>query len=659
MIACLAIFALMATPYLPIALTQKTDVSAEPDLQPKLPTQHTVSYNLNFGDDNYFSGLAKEQEFATYGLIDRGDGKIRSMIDPKVVLIDLEEMYGFLNTDEYAGSVNPSLWEESRLNFNYGLYKVTDGIYQVRGYSIANVTFVETDNGWFVMDVSSSMECAKAAFDLVEKNLGVRPIYAISYSHTHTDHYSGAKIFVTEEQIADGSVRVFAPDGFMEKVASENIYVGAAMGRRAVYQFSAERPGQYGAVDSGLGKSIYGQTSTLIAPTDVIKVNQSVVVDGLEVQFQLTPGTEAPAEMNTYIPKYKTLFGAENVNGTLHNVYTLRGAEIRDALAWAKYIDEAIVSWPDMEYICSSHNWPRYGNETCITYLENHRDTYKFIHDRTLNLLNKGYTLNEVGRMVVLPSALEKEWTTHGYYGTVSHNARAVAQRYLGFYDSNPSNLNPLMQEDAAKKYVEYMGGAEAILRLAQADYDKGEYAWVAEVLNRVVFADPQNMEARALLADALEQLGYQAESAIWRNAYIQGATELRHGTPLASDYQFISVDIVSAMTLDLILDFLAIKYDGIKCQDDDFTFNVKLTDSLEQAHVMVRNSVINYRLADAENALPEADITISAAKLGFVKMLNTNALTDETQIEGDSEQFVSFLENTDTFTRDFGIVLP
>ncbi|MGI6738866.1 MAG: alkyl/aryl-sulfatase [Christensenellales bacterium] len=659
MIACLAIFALMATPYLPIALTQKTDVSAEPDLQPKLPTQHTVSYNLNFGDDNYFSGLAKEQEFATYGLIDRGDGKIRSMIDPKVVLIDLEEMYGFLNTDEYAGSVNPSLWEESRLNFNYGLYKVTDGIYQVRGYSIANVTFVETDNGWFVMDVSSSMECAKAAFDLVEKNLGVRPIYAISYSHTHTDHYSGAKIFVTEEQIADGSVRVFAPDGFMEKVASENIYVGAAMGRRAVYQFSAERPGQYGAVDSGLGKSIYGQTSTLIAPTDVIKVNQSVVVDGLEVQFQLTPGTEAPAEMNTYIPKYKTLFGAENVNGTLHNVYTLRGAEIRDALAWAKYIDEAIVSWPDMEYICSSHNWPRYGNETCITYLENHRDTYKFIHDRTLNLLNKGYTLNEVGRMVVLPSALEKEWTTHGYYGTVSHNARAVAQRYLGFYDSNPSNLNPLMQEDAAKKYVEYMGGAEAILRLAQADYDKGEYAWVAEVLNRVIFADPQNMEARALLADALEQLGYQAESAIWRNAYIQGATELRHGTPLASDYQFISVDIVSAMTLDLILDFLAIKYDGIKCQDDDFTFNVKLTDSLEQAHVMVRNSVINYRLADAENALPEADITISAAKLGFVKMLNTNALTDETQIEGDSEQFVSFLENTDTFTRDFGIVLP
>lgn len=659
MIACLAIFALMATPYLPIALTQKTDVSAEPDLQPKLPTQHTVSYNLNFGDDNYFSGLAKEQEFATYGLIDRGDGKIRSMIDPKVVLIDLEEMYGFLNTDEYAGSVNPSLWEESRLNFNYGLYKVTDGIYQVRGYSIANVTFVETDNGWFVMDVSSSMECAKAAFDLVEKNLGVRPIYAISYSHTHTDHYSGAKIFVTEEQIADGSVRVFAPDGFMEKVASENIYVGAAMGRRAVYQFSAERPGQYGAVDSGLGKSIYGQTSTLIAPTDVIKVNQSVVVDGLEVQFQLTPGTEAPAEMNTYIPKYKTLFGAENVNGTLHNVYTLRGAEIRDALAWAKYIDEAIVSWPDMEYICSSHNWPRYGNETCITYLENHRDTYKFIHDRTLNLLNKGYTLNEVGRMVVLPSALEKEWTTHGYYGTVSHNARAVAQRYLGFYDSNPSNLNPLMQEDAAKKYVEYMGGAEAILRLAQADYDKGEYAWVAEVLNRVVFADPQNMEARALLADALEQLGYQAESAIWRNAYIQGATELRHGTPLASDYQFISVDMVSAMTLDLILDFLAIKYDGIKCQDDDFTFNVKLTDSLEQAHVMVRNSVINYRLADAENALPEADITISAAKLGFVKMLNTKALTDETQIEGDSEQFVSFLENTDTFTRDFGIVLP
>ncbi|MGI6634226.1 MAG: alkyl/aryl-sulfatase [Christensenellales bacterium] len=482
------------------------------------------------------------------------------MTDPNVVLLDLEELYGFLATEENKGSVNPSLWEEAKLNNNYGLYKVTDGVYQVRGYSIANVTFVETDHGWFVMDVSTSMECAKAALDLVEKNLGKRPIYAISYSHTHSDHYGGAKVFATEEEVANGTVRVFAPDGFMEYVASENIYLGAAMGRRAVFQFAGESPGMHDAVDAGLGKSIYGLTTTLLAPTDVIKENQSVVVDGLEVQFQLTPGTEAPAEMNTYIPKYKTLFGAENVNGTLHNVYTIRGAEIRDALAWSKYIDETITLWPDMEFSCSSHNWPRYGNETCITYLENHRDIYKFIHDRTINLLNKGYTLNEVGRMVVLPPALEKEWTTHGYYGTVSHNARAVAQKYLGFYDSNPANLNPLMQEDAAKKYVEYMGGAEAVLQLAQKDFDNGEYAWVAEVLNRVVFADPDNMAARALLADTHEQLAYQAESAIWRNAYIQGASELRHGTPEASSYQFTSIDMISAMSLNLILDFLAVK---------------------------------------------------------------------------------------------------
>ena len=253
MFACLTILALMATPYLPIALTQQDTASTEPDLQSKPPTQHTVSYNLNFGDENYFSGLAREKEFATYGLIDRGDGKIRSLTDPNVVLLDLEEMYGFLDTDEYTGSVNPSLWEESRLNFNYGLYKVTDGVYQVRGYSIANVTFVETDNGWFVMDVSTSTECAKAALDLVEKNLGVRPIYAVSYSHTHSDHYSGVKMFVTEEQVANGSVRVFAPDGFMEKVASENIYAGAAMGRRAVYQFSAERPVSKARL-AGLGK---------------------------------------------------------------------------------------------------------------------------------------------------------------------------------------------------------------------------------------------------------------------------------------------------------------------------------------------------------------------------------------------------------------------
>ena len=628
-------------------------------LNPKPPTSHTVEYNGNFGDDNYFSGLAREQEFATYGLIDKGDGKIRSLNDPNVVLQDLEELYSFLKTDENEGSVNPSLWEEAKLNFNYGLYKVTEGVYQVRGYSIANITFVETDNGWFVMDVATSMECAKAAKDLVEKNLGVRPVYAISYSHTHGDHYAGAKMFATEQQVADGSVRIFAPEGFMEKVASENILLGAAMGRRATYQFSDDSPSIYGALDAGLGKSIYGRTTTLLAPSDVIKFNQSVVVDGLEVQFQLTPGTEAPVEMNTYIPKYKTLFGAENVNGTLHNVYTLRGAEIRDALAWAKYIDETIMLWPDMEYVCSSHNWPRYGNETCISYLENHRDIYKFIHDRTINLLNKGYTLNEVGRMVVLPSALEKEWTTHGYYGTVSHNARAVAQKYLGFYDANPSNLNPLMQEDAAKKYVEYMGGAEAMLRLAQRDYDNGEYAWVAEVLNRAVFADPENMEVRALLADALEQLGYQAESAIWRNAYMKGATELRGKGKKEIAYQFTSLDLISAMTLDLILDFLAIKYDGIKSQDDDFTFNVHLTDSLEQAHVFVRHSVINYRMADAKDALPAADISVSAAKLEFVKMVFTKAVSEAVDVEGDREQLITFLENTDTFTRDFGIVLP
>lgn len=649
---CVIVLALLATLLAPAVL-------AEPNLNPKAPTNHTVEYNQNFGDENYFSGLKSEQEFATYGLIDQGDGKIRSLKDPNIVLQDMEALYGFLSTEENKGSVNPSLWEEAKLNNNYGLYKVTDGVYQVRGYSIANVTFVETDNGWFVMDVSTSMECAKAALDLVEKNLGKRPIYAISYSHTHGDHYGGAKVFATEEQVANGTVRVFAPEGFMEYVASENIYLGAAMGRRATYQFSGNAPGMSAGVDSGLGKSIYGLTTSLLAPSDVIKENQSVVVDGLEVQFQLTPGTEAPAEMNTYIPKYKTLFGAENVNGTLHNVYTIRGAEIRDALAWSKYIDETITLWPDMEFVCSSHNWPHFGNETCITYLENHRDIYKFIHDHTINLLNKGYTLNEIGRMVKLPPALEKEWTTHGYYGTVSHNARAVAQKYLGFYDSNPANLNPLMQEDAAKKYVEYMGGSEAILRLAQADFDKGEYAWVAEVLNRVVFAEPDNMAARALLADAHEQMAYQAESGIWRNAYIQGASELRKGTPPASTYQFTSLDLVSAMTLNLILDFLAIKYDGINSQDDNFTFNVLLTDSLEQAHVTVRHSVVNYRLMNDSKALPEADITVSAPKFDFVQMVGTKVINDSVHIEGNRGLLVEFLQKTDTFTRDFSIVLP
>ena len=545
--------------------------------------------------------------------------------------------------------MNPSLWENTRNNHAYGLFEVCEGIYQVRGYDMANLTVVKGDTGWIVFDATMCVETAQAAMQLIEKNLGSFPVKAVIISHPHADHFGGIlgvmkeeeaadPSLPIEEQIASGKVPIIVPKGFAEHAISENIYAGKAMTRRANYQYGVLlTPGVTGKMAQGIGM---GQSTGLVSflmPTyEVTQTGETLVIDGVEMEFQMTPGTEAPAEMNTWLPKYKALWMAENCTGTLHNLYTLRGAQVRDGAAWAGYITEAITRYADKaEVVFQSHNWPHWGKETVVEYMTNTAAVYKFINDQTLTYINQGYTSDEISNMIKLPKPLEKVWYTRQYYGTVAHNAKAVYQKFMGWYDANPVNLNPLTPTDSAKKWVEYLGDTETVLRKAKEDFDKGEYQWVAEVTNTLVFADPANEAARLLCADALEQLGYQAESGPWRNAYLTAAMELRHGNQSQNMKQTRNSGIVMQMTPAMIFDYMSILMDKQAMAEYDFTMNVTLTDVNEQHMLRIKNGV----LLVYENAhRADADVSITCPKNALLYILqnNTEALA-AIPVEGDA----------------------
>jgi alkyl sulfatase BDS1-like metallo-beta-lactamase superfamily hydrolase len=523
--------------------------------------------------------------------------------------------FSFLADAAAPASVNPSLWRQARLNAIHGLFKVSERIYQVRGIDLANMTIIEGETGLVVVDALLTAETARAALDLYYANRPRKPVVALIYSHSHIDHFGGAGGIVSGEEIAAGRVKIYAPTGFMEHAVSENVLAGAAMGRRAQYMYGALlAPGAKGLVDAGLGKSLARGTPTLVPPTDLIdKSFDTRKIDGVEIVFQLTPGTEAPAEMNMYFPGERVLNLAENVSHTLHNLYTLRGAEIRDGGVWARYIDEALEKFgANANILIGQHHWPVFGQARLTDFVGKQRDLYKFINDQSLRLLNLGFKPDEIAERLKLPSALEKDFGLRGYYGTVKHNARAVYQKYLGWYDSNPAHLDPPVERERARKMVEYMGGADAVLTKARGDFDKGEYRWVADICSKLVFADPKNKPARELGAAALEQLGYQAESAPWRNEYLTGAKELREGSPTSASGPQLSADLLKGVSLDLFFDLLGARLNAEKADGKKLRINWTFSDLGKTYVVNLSNSALTHRVGAAD---PNADATITLTR--------------------------------------------
>lgn len=645
-----------------ITLTFSTGaVSAQ--TQSKPATEATKAANaklrdyLNFNDRSDF-------EDATRGFIG-APNVVTIKNDKGTVVWDLEQYKTYIGDDKPApDTVNPSLWRNAQLNMKHGLFKVHDKIFQVRGYDLSNITFIQGNTGWIVFDPLISAETAKAAFDLVTQHLGRRPIHAVIYSHSHVDHYGGVRGVVDEADVKAKKVQILAPEHFSEHAISENVIAGSAMSRRAVYMYGAILPrNPQGGVNGGLGQTTSVGTSGLIEPTRFIKTTgEEVTIDGVKMVFQMTPGTEAPAEMNTYFPDFRAMWMAENSTNTLHNVLTLRGAQVRDPLKWASYLNETINLYgPNVDVKFQAHHWPQWGNAKIIEYWKKYRDLYKYQHDQAVNLMNKGYTGIEISNMVKLPEELDKQWYNRNYYGTIRHNTRAIYQRYMGFYDGNPSTLDELPPAEAARKYVDYMGGADEIMQKAKSDFDKGEYRWIAMALKHVVFADPNNKGAKELLADAYEQMGYQAESGPWRAEYLQGALELRNGVPDLQVAVTASPDTIKAMPPEMTFDYFAVRMNGEKAKGKKLALNIQFTDLNKPYALVVENGVLNY----ATKNVPNADAKLTSTK-DTLDRIQLGELTPEAavtsgamKVEGNKQALAEFVGLLDKFPFWFNIVTP
>ncbi len=573
------------------------------------------------------------------------------------------ERFAFVKGDAPA-TVNPSLWRQEKLNNAHGLFKVTDGIYQIRGYDLANMTLVEGKTGWIVIDPLLTAEIAKTTLAFAMEKLGSsKPVVAVIYTHSHTDHYGGVRGVVSEADVRSRKVKVIAPEGFMEHAVAENVLAGNAMMRRATYQFgngldSNARQG----VGSGLGKAVAGGTIGLIPPTDTIsKTGQEMTVDGVRIQFQMAQGSEAPSEMMFYFPDKKTLCLSEVMTKHMHNVYTIRGAKTRDALAWSKYANETIDMYPDVQVAFASHHWPTWGGDNIRQYLSNQRDTYRFINDYALNMANKGQVMDEIGNADFFPKALASESSSRGYYGTLSHNLRAVYNFYLGYYDANPASLNKLPPTESSKRYVAAMGGEAAVLANARKAFDAGDYRWVAEVVNHVIFANPENRDARALQADTLEQMGYQAEAGTWRNAYLVAAKELRDGV-LKPGGSTQGPDVVRGMSQELLFDYIALRLDHRKTDGMKANISMVFTDLNETWALELSNSVLNNTKG---RLLKNPDVTVTLTRPAFLAMLLQGKKLPEmvqagqAKVEGDGKVLAAVFGNVETFDPYFNIVTP
>ncbi|MFM7618114.1 MAG: alkyl/aryl-sulfatase [Actinomycetes bacterium] len=560
-------------------------------------------------------------------------------------------------------TVNPSLWRQAQLNGIHGLFEVAPGIWQARGYDISNVTFIAGDTGWIVIDPLTAEYTARACLELANEHLGERPVVAVIYTHSHADHFGGVLGVTTREDVAAGRCRIIAPEHFMRETIEENVIAGFAMLRRAAYQFGPLLPaGPRGHVDCGLGKAVPFWPSDLIAPTEeVTATGEELVVDGIRIVFQLTPEAEAPAEMNFFFPDRGWLCTAENCTHTMHNLVPIRGAHVRDALKWSKYIDEMIELFgSDTEVMFASHHWPRWGREDVLGYLTLQRDLYRWIHDQTMRMANHGHTAIEIAEMLELPPEFRSESHTVGYYGALVHNVKAVYQRYLSWYDANPANLWRLPPTEAGARYVRLAGGADALLADARAAFDAGDYRWVVEVVNHLVFADPTNTAARALQADALEQLGYQSESATFRNAYLQGAQELRHGTlPRGRGRRG---GVLAAMSVEQILETLAVSIRSEDVGGLRVTINLDVTDTGEAWVLGLSNRTIH---AVGGRRDPEAEATLRLDRATLLALTDQVVTIAEAVgsgaviVAGDAAAPERIFANLDTFMTNFPIVEP
>jgi alkyl sulfatase BDS1-like metallo-beta-lactamase superfamily hydrolase len=574
--------------------------------------------------------------------------------------------YDFLKQSDPLPTVNPSLWRMAQLNMSNGLFQVTDRVYQVRGFDISNMTIIEGDSGLIIIDPLSTPRTAQAGLEFYRQQRGTKPVVAVIHTHSHLDHYGGVKGVTSDADVAARKVAVLAPEGFMEAAVSENVFVGAAMSRRVSYMYGLLlEHGAKGEVDVGIGKAYPVGASSLIAPTDVIRnTGDKRVIDGVQMEFQLVSGTEAPAEMSVYFPQFKALDSAEIACPLLHNILTLRGAQVRDAKKWASSLNDVIARYGDQtEVVLAQHNWPKWGQANIVTFLADQRDMYEYLHDQTLRLTNRGYTGTEIAEMLKLPASLSNKWYTRSYYGSLSHNAKAIYQKYIGWYDGNPANLNALPPVEAGKKFVEYMGGAEAAIARARSDFEKGEYRWVAQVMSHVVFADPDNVQARNLEADALEQLGYQAEASTWRNCYLVGASELRNGIPkVAATSGSANADTIRAMSVPLFFDFWGVRLNAEKADGKKIVINWTFTDSGEQYALNLGNSALTYR---ASWQAPNADLTLNLARstLDAITLGQTQLAKEvsggNVRVTGDVTKLAELLGMLDTFDLAFPVVTP
>jgi alkyl sulfatase BDS1-like metallo-beta-lactamase superfamily hydrolase len=607
--------------------------------------------SLPFSDTQDFDDVAR-------GLVAPIDAPV--VADDGRVLWD-NSTYDFIDGDA-PDTVNPSLWRQSSLVSLGGLFEVTEGIYQVRGMDLSNISFVESDNGVIVIDPLISRETAAAAIALYRANRGDRAVVAVIHTHCHVDHFGGVKGVVTQEDVDAGKVKILAPEGFVEHAISENVYAGTAMGRRAGYMYGAALArGPQGAVGAGLGQTTSTGTVTLIEPTDYITTTgQEVTLDGVRIVFQMAPDTEAPAEMLFYFPDHKALCAAEDATHNMHNLLTLRGALVRDPHVWAHYLTETIdLFGGEVDVVFASHHWPTWGNERVVEFLGIQRDLYAYLHDQTLRLINQGLVGSEIAEEITLPPALENAWSTRGYYGTVSHNVKAIYQRYMGWFNGNPATLWEHTPVEKAKRYVEAIGGVDAVVTKGRAAFDAGDYRWAAELLGHAVFAEPDHAAARAALADTYEQLGYGSENGTWRNFYLSGATELRgkqFGTPTETN----APDVIAQLTPAMLFDAIAVQVNGPKAWDERLSIDVVLSDVDERYRLWLRNGALTYSSADQDG---DADVTLTTVKRSLPALaagLTADALAKAgIEVSGDASVLGRLGAVLEPGNTNFAIVTP